>query len=332
MAAPPLPKQGMPDALAARLLREVGQSGPQQALSASAFAELYRDAIIALEEKVARGDGHPPMRKEEVDLLCRCVLSAATLEEAMRLAIQYCAMLHPRAGALALERLPGQGNALFRMNSLRRRHSAAACLVDIAGLRSYLMLFSWLIGEALRPSQVLLSHPRREDAGAFLGLFEAPVAMGQPTCGFYFDAALLARPVMRQARELPAFLKFFSFDVSAGPAGLAPLTQRVSAHFEAALAEGAPLPGGAALAALLNLSESSLRRQLHIEGSSLSRLRDACLRRTAERLLQQTGLGVEAIAGQLGFSDSGAFRRAFRRWTGEAPSALRRAPPSARRN
>lgn len=322
MAVPPSPKQGMPDALAARLLRETGQPGPRQTLSASAFAELYRDAIIALEEKVARGDGHPPMRKEEVDMLCRCVLSAADLEEAMRLAIQYCAMLYPRAGELALEQ--GAEGALFRMNSLRRKHSVAACLVDITGLRSYLMLFSWLIGEALRPSQVLLSHPRREDAGAFLGLFEAPVAMGQPTCGFYFDKALLARPVVRQARELPAFLKFFSFDVTAGPAGLAPLTQRVSAHFEAALAEGAPMPGGAALAESLNISESSLRRQLQLEGSSLSRLRDACLRRTAERLLQQTELGVEAIAGQLGFSDSGAFRRAFKRWTGEAPSALRR--------
>ncbi|MFD2272722.1 helix-turn-helix domain-containing protein [Undibacterium arcticum] len=94
---------------------------------------------------------------------------------------------------------------------------------------------------------------------------------------------------------------------------------------EAALAERVPLPGCAVLAELLDLSESSLRRQLQSEGSSLSSLRDACLRRAAQRLLRQTDMAVEEIAGQLGFSNGGAFRRAFRRWTGQAPTALRRA-------
>lgn len=338
MATAPTPKRGMPDALAARLLREMGkvpgQEGSASAaaagvgavapdgLSPAAFAALYRETISALEERGALGDGHAPMLQHEVELLVRCVLSAADLEEAMRLAIQYCAMLYPRAGELGLE-LAGD-SALFRMDSLRRQRSVAACLVDITGVYSYLILFSWLIGEALRPSEVLLAHLSRDDAGPFLGLFAAPVVMGQPTCGFYFDAALLARPVVRQASELPAFLKYFSFDVSAGPGGRAPLTQRVSAHFEAALAERLPLPGGAALASLLNVSESSLRRQLQVEGSSLSALRDACLRSAAERLLRQTELGVEGVAERLGFSDAGAFRRAFNRWTGAAPSGVRR--------
>lgn len=317
------PRRGVPDALAARLLRELGQAGPSDTLSAADFAELYREAVATLEERVARGDAHPPMRLEEVHLLCRCVLSASTLAEAVQLAVQFCAMLHPRAGELALERR--QDTAVFRMNSLRRRHSIAACLVDITGLYSYLLLFGWLIGEPLRPAEVFLSHPRREDAGPFLGLFEAPVVMGQKPCGFTFDARLLARPVMRQPRDLPAFLARFPFDVTAGPVGMASLTQRVNAHLEAALAERVALPGCAVLAELLNLSESSLRRQLQIEGSSLSSLRDACLQRTAERLLRQTDMAMEEIAGQLGFSTGGAFRRAFRRWTGQAPTALRRA-------
>ncbi|MFD2272723.1 AraC family transcriptional regulator ligand-binding domain-containing protein [Undibacterium arcticum] len=171
------PRRGMPDALAARLLRELGQAGPSGTLSAGDFAELYREAIGALEERVARGEGHPPMSQEEVNLLCRCVLSASTLAEAVKLAVQFCAMLHPRAGELALERR--QNTVVFRMNSLRRRHSIAACLVDITGLYAYLLLFGWLIGEPLRPAEVFLSHPRREDAGPFLGLFEAPVVMGQ---------------------------------------------------------------------------------------------------------------------------------------------------------
>jgi AraC-like DNA-binding protein len=320
----PLPSgRGVPDVLAAKLLRELGRAAPSVTLSAVDFSALYRETIGALEERVARGDGHPPMRKEEMDLLCRCVLSAGTLAEAIELAAQFCAMLHPRAGELLLERQ--QDTAVFRMNSLRRRHSVAACLVDITGLYSYLLLFSWLISESLQPAQVFLSHPRREDAGPFLSLFQAPVAMGQKFCGFYFDARLLERPIVRQSQELPAFLERFCFDVTAGTMGTAPLTQRVTAHLEAALAERRTLPTGAVLAEALKVSESSLRRQLQIEGSSLSGLRDACLRRVAERLLQQTDLTVEEIAGQLGFSNGGTFRRAFRRWGGQTPTALRRA-------
>lgn len=316
------PGRGMPDVLAARLLRELGRAGPSGTLSALDFAALYRETIGALEEKVARGDGHPPMLKEEVDLLCRCVLSAGTLAEAMALAAQFCAMLHPRAGELRLERQ--QDTAVFRMYSLRRHHSIAACLVDITGLYAYLLLFGWLIGESLHPTQVFLSHPRREDAGPFLSLFQAPVAMAEKSCGFYFDAHLLERPVVRQPRELPVFLERFCFDMTAGTMGTAPLTQQVTAHLEAALAERTVLPTGAVLAEVLKLSESSLRRQLHFEGSSLSALRDDCLRRAAERLLRQTDMAVEEIAGQLGFSNSGAFRRAFRRWVGQTPTAVRR--------
>lgn len=308
--------------LAARLLEEAGETATDTAFDAAGFVAVYRRAIEALEARVARGDGHPPMTAREVALLCRCVLSCTDLEEAIRCAADFCALLHPRAGELAL-RVDG-GVAQFRMDSLRRRPGPATCLVDITGLYSYLQLFGWLVGEPLRPRAVLLGYPQRREAEPFIGLFNAPVYVGGRCHGFEFDAALLRRPILRRPAELPAFLDAFPYDVLGSAAGAPPLRDRVKVCLEAALEQGQPLPEPAALAQLLEASAATLRRRLRAEGTSYSALREDCVRSAAERYLRDTAWDIETIAARLGFSDAGAFRRAFKRWTGHAPSELRR--------
>ncbi|MFC7516788.1 AraC family transcriptional regulator ligand-binding domain-containing protein [Herbaspirillum sp. GCM10030257] len=294
-------------------------------LSADRFAALYGAAIEQLETQVAHGDGHAPMRKEEVALMCRCLLSCRTLAEAIRCAADFCAMLHPRAGKLDL--IIEGTSAIFHMDSLRRRRSSAACLVDLTGVLCYLQLFSWLIGQPLRPGRIFLAHPRREDAMPFLGLFNASVSVGEKTYGFNFDSTLLTRPVLRQPAELEAFLVDFPFrPIGASPA-LMPVTQQVRGFLEAALAREQALPSQADVAGLLGISQATLRRRLTEEDSSYHALREHCLREAAERYLRHTDWSIGHIAGYLGFGSEAAFRRAFQRWSGHAPSRLRRDMP-----
>jgi len=334
MAATVQPAARVPEGLGERLLDELRRSRlaapaelqdaaqkPEE-LSVARFVALYRDAIEQLEAQVAQGDRHPPMRKQEVDLMCRCLLSCRTLAEAVDCAADFCVMLHPRAGALRLERRGER--AVFHMDTLRLRRSSAACLVDLTGLFCYLQLFGWLIGAAMRPEQVFLAHPRREDAMPFLGLFGAPVEMGQPTSGFSFAAALLERPVLRQPHELEAFLVDFPFRLVGGPAVELSLSQQVQGFVDAALARALPPPSLGRLAAGFGLSVATLRRRLHSEGASYQSLREQCLREAADHYLRDTDWSIERIAERLGFSGGVAFRRAVRRWTGRSPSARRR--------
>ncbi|RQS23477.1 AraC family transcriptional regulator [Burkholderia sp. Bp8998] len=321
--------------LGARLLDELARSGapPAQRPATPAvaaappttpggFVALYRDAIERLEAQVARGDGHPPMRKQEVDLMCRCLLSCATLADAIRCAAEFCEMLTPRAGVLSLA--VRDGRATFRMDSLRRTRSPAACLVDLTGLFCYLQLFGWLIGQPLRPDAVWLGHPRRDDAMPLLGLFNAPVDVGRKTYGFAFDAARLDARVIRQPGELAAFLVDFPFRlIDAAPAVMS-WTQQVRGFLDAALAREQALPALAELAAWLGVSEATLRRRLAAEGSGYHALREQCLADAARRCLRESDWPVARIATHLGFGGEEAFRRAFVRWTGIAPSRFRR--------
>lgn len=282
---------------------------------------LYRQAIEQLEAKVARGQGHPPMRQQEVVLLCRCMLSCRTLREAIACAVEFCAMLEPRAGRLSLQVVEGQ--AIFHMDSLRRQHSSAACLVDVMGLFCYLQLWSWLIGRPLQPRQVFAAHPQREDAAPLLGLFAVPVVMGQRTYGFVFDAALLAQAVVRRPVELAAFVKDFPFRLAAQSLPPSSWAGQVRQQLDAALEHVLPLPSLQAVAKGLQVPPSTLRRHLAREGTGYQLLRQQALCAAAQRSLCEGRAPLGDVASQLGFGSVPAFRRAFVQWTGMSPSQFR---------
>jgi AraC-like DNA-binding protein len=82
-------------------------------------------------------------------------------------------------------------------------------------------------------------------------------------------------------------------------------------------------PTLSAIAKLLEVSDRSLRRQLREQGISFRGLLDELRMQIALRYLRTTTLANEDIALALGFSDGANFRRAFRRWTNQAPSDIR---------
>jgi AraC-like DNA-binding protein len=83
-------------------------------------------------------------------------------------------------------------------------------------------------------------------------------------------------------------------------------------------------PDADTLAEQLGLSPRTLRRRLQEENTSYRELIDDLRAQAAIRYMRETRLTVENIAFLLGFSDSSAFRYAFRRWTKTAPSEFRR--------
>ncbi|HEX7776164.1 MAG TPA: AraC family transcriptional regulator ligand-binding domain-containing protein [Parvibaculum sp.] len=74
----------------------------------------------------------------------------------------------------------------------------------------------------------------------------------------------------------------------------------------------------AEVARALNLSERSLRRQLHDEGSTFKQIRESLRLRQAGIYLFE--MPVSDVAYLLGYRDLSTFRRAFRRWSGMTPT------------
>ena len=72
------------------------------------------------------------------------------------------------------------------------------------------------------------------------------------------------------------------------------------------------------------MSVSALQRHLGAEGSSFQLQKDQMRREVAIFRLHTSAVPLAQLAAELGFTDSAAFQRAFKRWTGNAPGSYRR--------
>lgn len=73
----------------------------------------------------------------------------------------------------------------------------------------------------------------------------------------------------------------------------------------------------------LHMSVRTLQRRLDDEGVSFAELVDAVREQVARELIGNTDSSVAEVAEQLGFAELATFSRAFKRWTGQAPSVFR---------
>ncbi|MEL6577335.1 MAG: AraC family transcriptional regulator ligand-binding domain-containing protein [Pseudomonadota bacterium] len=71
------------------------------------------------------------------------------------------------------------------------------------------------------------------------------------------------------------------------------------------------------------MSARTAQRVAAAHGTTPQAMVGAAQRSLAEALLREGTTSIDAIATMVGFSDDRAFRRAFKRWTGESPSAYR---------
>ena len=74
----------------------------------------------------------------------------------------------------------------------------------------------------------------------------------------------------------------------------------------------------------LQMSPRTLGRRLQHEGTTFKHLLDDLRRRMALRYVDGQELGLSEIAFLLGFSQTAAFHRAFKRWTAQTPLEYRR--------
>ena len=134
------------------------------------------------------------------------------------------------------------------------------------------------------------------------------------------SAAELDRPLPNADEVLCALLERQAIVALARFPQVSNFAETARQQVERLLPEGAVSAN--AVAGALGLSDRTLRRRLRECGVSYQQLLDAVRCDLARRALARPGTSVGEVAYALGFSDTSAFHKAFRRWTGKRPSDL----------
>ncbi len=285
------------------------------------YAALYNRINQALDDE-AFGLFSQPMRIGSFEFLCRALISAPTLGEALHRSCRFLRIVLPDL-AVALRRRGS--SAELEISELRPLAPAPADPGRVFAFEWLLRLLHglacWLAGRGLSLDSVAFPYPRPPHAGDYALIYTEHSTFGGNTLVARFQANLLDLPVRRDEAALTAFLE-------GAPGKIAMLYRRDRAtvlRVRDILRAALPaLPSQAEVASRLHLSPRTLHRRLDEEGSSFRAIKDALRRDLALTRLAKGGEPVARIAADLGFAGTSAFYRACVGWTGMSPARYRR--------
>jgi AraC-like DNA-binding protein len=190
-------------------------------------------------------------------------------------------------------------------------------------LANMLVIGRHLTGKALIPQAVWFTHPEPRDTREHKRLFGCPLRFNAEYDALVFDAAWLDLPLQNANRQLAETLERHARELLGKLSRGHQLSDRVRETVAARLPNG--VISLDRIARALDIKPRTLQRRLREEGTSHEQLLEELRIELALRYLAEADLGIEDVALMLGFSDSRAFRRAFKRWRGVSPSEHRAA-------
>ncbi|WP_109354552.1 AraC family transcriptional regulator [Sphingorhabdus sp. EL138] len=175
------------------------------------------------------------------------------------------------------------------------------------------------LAEPLRPLEIHLSYPKPVYARRYDEYFDCPVHYEQPGNILWTRAPTdqplrtsdpasakiclqLAEQMVKRYRGEDDFILTIRRELLRNPG---------------------EMPDMEEIASMLAMSSRTLRRKLDELDTSFRRVQDDVRKNLALDYLQNTGMNIDQIAVRLGYSETTNFRRAFKQWTGKAPSLFR---------
>ncbi|WP_224079618.1 AraC family transcriptional regulator [Cupriavidus laharis] len=303
------------------LLTEAGVSAELLAhagarVTAAQYATVFRLVIERFGDECL-GFLSRPLKRGSFALMARSALSAQTLDVAIRRLSHTFWLLQDDVVA-EVHRDNGKACVAFRFTNAV---TAQKTFVHELLLRVFWRLIAWLAGGRLPVTRFDFAFAYPPYAGSYGKIFPAEMAFEQPLTAFWFDVAWLQRPVRRDEAALRAFLA----EAQANMLVPGRTDQVTSARVRGFLQRSQPdWPDLAATAESLHISTATLQRKLALEGTSFQSLKDDLRRDIAIVRLNTSAVPLSELAHELGFTNSAAFQRAFKSWTGSAPGTYRR--------
>jgi AraC-like DNA-binding protein len=292
---------------------------------ADANAQVPLEALIAVVRALSARSGDAGLGlalAAEFDLRTQgfwgyALLSCATLRERLELELRFQRLRSP----LALSFWEVGGTASLELDPRALPADVAQVLIEWQ-LAFVLQQFRGQLASRVPPVELWLTCAERPHHAALHAALARRIVFRAPCNRLQLSSSLLAHglagdphlgklAIDQLERHLKARRKLATRTVTLAS---------VRSCLRAQLGGDPSLPS---VARKLGLGPRTLQRQLDRFGTSFHQLLEEVRCARAIDFLRDTDESVERIAAQLGYNDPSNFRRAFRRWTGVAPTAFR---------
>jgi len=284
------------------------------------------DAIVSLYEKAAllTGDDAFGLHVGEnvdpkaFDVLGYSVINSPTFGAGLDRMVRYNS-LWTNGSSFAVEVSGPNTRIVYTYEepaTIEHRHDAEMTFAAIVTLGRKITDADW------SPFSVAFEHQQPADTTEHSRIFRCKLTFGAQANEFIFDSRTLSLPLVKADPSLCAVLDRHAKELLTTYPREDTLPDRIRTLIRD------ELNGGDAsldrLATKLGMSGRTLQRKLREHGTSHQELLDEMRRALAMRYLREPEMAICEVAYLLGFSESSALHRAFKRWTGMTPSEFRR--------
>jgi AraC-like DNA-binding protein len=261
-----------------------------------------------------------PMRIGTWALACEFMLGADTLGSLLRKGERILSHLAPGSAGLKIQR---EGDSVVLLPQVYLGESDPEhFLIEFLTVLWH-RFPSWAIDERIPLQEAFFSYPEPTHSNFYEELFHCDVRFDQPTCGFKFHESYLHRRITRTLVELEAWLRDSPADLLYMPGREKSIQAQLKGALIELTKEATRYPAFESLCSDMAMSPQVVRRRLADEGTSYQKIKDAIRCETAQSLLANPENSIIDVAVRTGFSESAAFSRAFKKWTGESPAHYR---------
>jgi AraC-like DNA-binding protein len=295
------------------------------------FSKIYNSGARELSKRHGVIPWAAGMGTDYFELVLRAMLSCKTLGEAIDVLVKFDKLMSASKGYRVNQRVDNgacfiglefdydEHNCPFLPKQWEMKEHAIA-MAKGSNLRTWHAIFSWLIGREFASLAFQIDSPSVSEAYAryMSKTVGCEAIFGAATSFLSFDAQLLDNEILQTPIALEEFLANSTYHLVVSTGHLPSFTSTVKSLIAASMKNG-PITIKD-VAHKLYISESTLRRKLSSENSSFQLLKDQVRREVATQALAQGSKSVAEIAEALGFSETSAFIRSFKSWTGLPPA------------
>ena len=315
------------------LLEELGLSleglTESRFFSAIKYGQLYQRLIWLMQDECFGMFSGGKVRNGSFRLMCLTVIHCTNLRQALIRAAEFCEICRGFEVKNRIVEEPGGLTtvAMCGISSIsEERWQEMLANVSPNQVRTSLAVWHrfncWLIGREIELEALYFTFPCPDEFKQMAEIYPMELKFEQEFCGFSFSTEYLDYPVVQNQETLMDFIRSAPYHLVINDVNQSSLKAKVRAILSKDVSVS--MPSAEVVASHLNLSVTTLRRRLQGEESSYQRIKDECRMEAAFHYLGCPDLSNTCIAERLGFDESSAFFRAFKKWTGITPGEYRK--------